>query len=69
MRKPDEPDKRAISEEEEANFRAYRRIIGAMDRGDLEELAAALGQVPDSAPPASQSGPTGPRVSGAACSA
>jgi hypothetical protein len=40
------------SSEDDADARAYRRIIAAMDRGDIEEFAAAIGQVPDSAPPA-----------------
>jgi hypothetical protein len=51
MRKPDEPDNRAISEEE-ADERAYHRIIAAMDSGDIEEFAAAIGQVEDPVPPA-----------------
>ena len=43
-----EPDERA-SNEEEAESRAYRRIVDALERDDIDELAAALGQVPDSA--------------------
>jgi hypothetical protein len=42
------------SREDDADERAYRRIIAAMDSGDIEEFAAAIGQVPDSvllAPP------------------
>ena len=42
-----EPDERACNEEE-AKIRAYRRIVGALERDDIDELAAALGQVPDS---------------------
>ena len=41
-----EPDERA-SNEEDAESRAYRRIASALERGDIDELAAALGQVPD----------------------
>ncbi len=44
----DEPDERA-SNEEDAESRAYRRIVDALKRDDIGELAAALGQVPDSA--------------------
>jgi hypothetical protein len=46
----DEPDERA-SNEEEAKSRAYRRIADALERDDIDELAAALGQVPDPAWP------------------
>jgi hypothetical protein len=42
-----EPDERA-SNEEEAESRAYLRIVDALERDDIDELAAALGQVPDS---------------------
>jgi hypothetical protein len=42
----DEPDERA-SNEEEAKSRAYRRIADALERDDIDELAVALGQVPD----------------------
>jgi hypothetical protein len=35
--------------EEEAESRAYRRITSALERDDIDELAAALGQVPDPA--------------------
>jgi hypothetical protein len=41
MSKPDQPDDRASSEEE-AELRAYRRIASALERGDIDELAAAL---------------------------
>ena len=41
-----EPDEHASSEEE-AESRAYRRIADALERDDINELAAALGQVPD----------------------
>jgi hypothetical protein len=41
-----EPDKRA-SNEEEAESRAYRRIVDALERDDIGELAAALGQSPN----------------------
>jgi hypothetical protein len=43
-----EPDERA-SNEEEAESRAYRRIVDALERDDIDELAAALGQAPDPA--------------------
>jgi hypothetical protein len=43
-----EPDERT-GNEEEAESRAYRRIVDALERDDIDELAAALGQVPDSA--------------------
>jgi hypothetical protein len=43
-----EPDGRA-SNEEEAEFRAYLKIVDALERDDIDELAAALGQAPDSA--------------------
>ena len=43
-----EPDERASSEED-AESRAYRRIADALERDDIDELAAALGQVPDAA--------------------
>jgi hypothetical protein len=39
----------SASSEEEAGSRAYRRIVDALERDDIDELAAALGQVPDSA--------------------
>jgi len=42
------PDERA-SNEEETESRAHRWIIDALERDDTDELAAALGQVPDSA--------------------
>jgi hypothetical protein len=50
MGKHDEPDDIASSEEE-AELRAFRRIINALERDDVAELAAALGQVPDPAWP------------------
>jgi hypothetical protein len=37
------------SSEEDAEPRAYRRIADALERDDIDELAAALGQVPDPA--------------------
>jgi hypothetical protein len=43
-----QPDERA-SNQEEAESRAYRRIVDALERDDIDELAAVLGQVPDSA--------------------
>jgi hypothetical protein len=46
MSRQDEPDEHASSEEE-AELRAFRRIANALERGDIGELAAALGQVPD----------------------
>ena len=46
MSKPDEPRERASSAEE-AELRAFRRIASALERGDIDELAVALGQVPD----------------------
>ena len=45
-----EPDERA-SDQAEAESRAYRRIVDALERDDIDELAAALGQVPDPAWP------------------
>jgi hypothetical protein len=42
----DEPDG-SLSSEEEAELRAFHRIASALERGDIDELAAALGQVPD----------------------
>jgi hypothetical protein len=50
MNNPDEPDERASSEKE-AELRAFRRIINALEGDDVAELAAALGQVPDPAWP------------------
>jgi hypothetical protein len=38
-----------LSDEEDAESRAYRRIVDALQRDDIDELAAALGQVPDPA--------------------
>ena len=43
-----EADERA-SNQEDAESRAYRRIADALERDELDELAAALGQVPDRA--------------------
>jgi hypothetical protein len=48
MSRLDAPHDSAGSEEE-AESRAYRRIAGALERDDIDELAAALGQVPDPA--------------------
>jgi hypothetical protein len=39
----------SASNQEDAKSRAYRRIIDALERDDIDELATALGQVPDSA--------------------
>jgi hypothetical protein len=49
MSMQNEPEDRASSKEEDAESRAYRRIASALEHDDLDELAAALGQVPDSA--------------------
>jgi hypothetical protein len=46
MSMQDEPDG-SLSSEEEAGLRAVRRIVSALEQGDIDELAAALGQVPD----------------------
>jgi hypothetical protein len=43
-----EPDERA-SKQEDAESRTYRSIVDALERDDIDELAAALGQVPDPA--------------------
>jgi hypothetical protein len=48
MSRQAEPDERA-SNQEEAESRAYRRIADALERDDIDALAAALGQVPDPA--------------------
>jgi hypothetical protein len=40
----------SLSSEEEAELRAFRRIVNALERGDGDELAAALSQ-PDPAWP------------------
>jgi hypothetical protein len=48
MSKPDKLTDRA-SNEEGAESRAYRRITSALERDDIDALAAALGQVPDPA--------------------
>ena len=42
----DKPNEK-LSSEEDAESRAFRRIASALERGDIGELAAALGQVPD----------------------
>jgi hypothetical protein len=39
----------SASNEEEAESHACRRIVDALERDDIDELAAALGQVPDPA--------------------
>ena len=39
----------SASNEEDAESRAYRRIADALERDEIDELAAALGQVPDPA--------------------
>ena len=41
-------DERA-SNQEEAESQAYRRIADALEHDDIDELAAAFGQVPDPA--------------------
>ena len=51
MSRHDEPDER-VSSEEEAELRAMRRIASALERGDVDELAAALSEEPDPARPA-----------------
>jgi len=52
----------SASSEEDAESRAYRRIADALERDDIDELAAALGQVPDPAwhAPDSDSGQISP---------
>jgi hypothetical protein len=50
MSMQDEPGG-GLSSEEEAELRAFRRIASALERGDVEELAAALSQDPDAAWP------------------
>jgi hypothetical protein len=42
---------------DEAEERPYRRIIDAMDRGDIDDFAAAIGQVADPPRPAPASHP------------
>jgi hypothetical protein len=42
----------SLSSEEEAELRAFRRIASALERGDIDELAAALQEEPDPARPA-----------------
>jgi hypothetical protein len=39
----------SVSNEEDAESRAFRRIAEALERDDIDELAAALGQDPDPA--------------------
>jgi hypothetical protein len=41
MSNHDGPDDR-VSNEEEAELRAFRRVASALERGDIDELAAAL---------------------------
>jgi hypothetical protein len=48
MSKHDEPNDPADSKED-AESRAYRRIVDALEHDDIAELAAALGQVPEPA--------------------
>ena len=48
MRKHDQPDD-SLSSEEEAEMHAFRRIASALERGDVDELAAALHEMPDPA--------------------
>jgi hypothetical protein len=59
MSKQDEPDDSA-SGEEEAVMRAARRIVSALERGDVHELAAALSEArdPESPWPGSHEPPT-----------
>ena len=52
----------SLSNEEEAESRAYRRIADALERDDIAELAAAFGQVPEPAWHAATSH-DGPRIS------
>jgi hypothetical protein len=49
MSKQDEPDDSASSEEE-AELRAFRDIVSALDRGNVDDLAAALSRTDDPAP-------------------
>jgi hypothetical protein len=51
MSRQDAPGERTNSAED-AEVRACRRIADALERDDIDALAAALGQVPDSAWPA-----------------
>ena len=48
MSMQDEP-RDSASSEEEAELRAFRRIASALERGDIDELAAALLEEPDPA--------------------
>jgi hypothetical protein len=50
MSMQNEPDD-SLSNEEEAELRAFRRIASALERGDVDALAAALSQAPDPAWP------------------
>jgi hypothetical protein len=50
----DEPDDR-VSNEEDAELHALRRIASAFERGDVDELAAALYRMIDEAEPEPQS--------------
>jgi hypothetical protein len=50
MNKQDVPDDSANSEQE-AVMRAFRRIVGALERGDVSELAAAISEARDSESP------------------
>jgi hypothetical protein len=47
MRKQNKPPDNADSAEDADLARTFERFITALERGDIEELAAALGQVPD----------------------
>jgi DNA-binding GntR family transcriptional regulator len=51
MSMQDEPGG-SLSSEEEAELRAYRRIASALERGDVDALAAALREETDPARPA-----------------
>jgi hypothetical protein len=42
----------SVSNEEDAVMRAFHRIASALERGNVDELAAALSEEPDSAGPA-----------------
>jgi hypothetical protein len=48
MSKQDEPDD--IASEEEAVMRTFHDIVSALDRGDVDGLAAALARTDDPAP-------------------
>jgi hypothetical protein len=47
----DEPHD-SLSSEEEAELRAFRRVASLLERGDMDELAAALLEEPDPVWPA-----------------